>query len=113
MARAVRTVVGPEAPVHRDVFPRCGPTDERLDGQRLALVAEVPPGSVDLRSAVEQLRRRGLDVHAGDGTDAPLVGVESDDGWTAELWPSTEGPWRVTASAEVDGTPDDPEQPCG
>jgi hypothetical protein len=113
MTQAVRTVVGAQATVHREVFPRCGPTDERLDGQRLALVAEVPPGGIDLRDVVDELRADGLDVRGGDGTDAPLVAVEADDGWTAELWASAEGPWRLTASAEVDGMPDDPERPCG
>ena len=113
MTAAVRTVVGPEAVVHREVFPRCGPTDERLDGSRLGLLAEVPAASVDLQASVDALRDRGLDVGTGDGVDAPLVSVESANGWTAELWPTAEGPWRLTASAEVDGPPDDTGQPCG
>ena len=113
MTRAVRVVVGAEAAVRREVLPRCGPSDERLDGQQLALVAEVPAGSVDLAEVADDLRRRGLDVEVGDGTAAPLLAVASGDGWTADLWPSTEGPWRLSASAVVDGTPDAAGRACG
>jgi hypothetical protein len=101
--QAVRTIVGGEGSVRREVFPRCGPTDERLDGLRLQLLARVPAGSVDLEDAADDLRRTGLDVEVGDGRGAPLLAVRSGDGWTADLWPGADGPWSLTATAEVDG----------
>ncbi len=103
MTEAVRAVVGGEGSMRPEVFLRCGPTDELLDGLRLQLDADVPAGSVDLEDAADDLRRSGLDAEVGDGTGAPLLAVASGDDWTADLWPSTNGPWRLTATAEVDG----------
>ena len=103
MRQAVRTVVDGGADVRRALLPRCGPGDERLEGRRLQLLAEVPVGSVDLEDAARELRQHGLDADVGDGTGAPLLAVASGDGWTAELWPTGEGQWRMAATAEVDG----------
>ncbi len=52
MTEAVRAVVGGEGSMRPEVFLRCGPTDELLDGLRLQLDADVPAGSVDLEDAL-------------------------------------------------------------
>ncbi len=57
--------VGGEGSMRPEVFLRCGPTDELLDGLRLQLDADVPAGSVDLRTPLMTSEGAGSTSRSG------------------------------------------------